>query len=65
MTIDRTMSKETRDKIDELLWKIHRRADRANDLDTLKESDRAIAFLGNLSLELLMEDERAAEVNSN
>lgn len=37
MTIDRTMSKKTWEKMDELLWKIHHRAEGANDLDTLKE----------------------------
>ncbi len=59
------MSKKTWEEIDELLWKIHCRAERANDLDTLRESDRAIALLRNLSGEILMKDERAVEMNSN
>ena len=62
MTIDRTMSKKTWEKIDELLWKIHRRAERASDLDTLKESDQANALLRNLAGEILMEDERRAAI---
>ena len=59
MTVDRIMSNKTWERIDNLLWNIHRRAERARDLDTLKESDRAIALLRNLSMEVQMEDEKA------
>jgi serine/threonine protein kinase len=60
MAIDRTMSNETWERIVELLWRIRRRAERANDIDMLTESDQAILLLKQLSVEILTEDERAA-----
>jgi hypothetical protein len=60
MAVDRTMSNETWKRIVELLWRIRRRAERANDIDMLTESDQAILLLKQLSVEILTEDERAA-----
>ena len=64
MAIDRPMSSLTWKEIDDLLWKIHRRADKTKDLDTLRDSDRAIPLLKNLSLEIQMEDEKAGQSKS-
>jgi hypothetical protein len=59
MGIDRTMSKKAWEKLDGILWKIHRRAEGNKDMETLKESDRAIQLLRNLSQERLMEEDKA------
>ena len=59
MTVDRTMSMKTWEKLDRILWKIHRTAGTKNDMDLIKESDKAIFLLRNFSAQILIEDKRA------
>jgi hypothetical protein len=59
MTTDRTMSMKTWEKLDRILWKIHRKAWTKNDMDLIKESDKAIFLLRSFSAQILIEDKRA------
>jgi len=59
MTVDRTISMKTWEKLDRILWKIRRRAGTKNDMDLIKESDKAIFLLRNFSTHILIEDKKA------
>jgi len=64
MTADRTMSMKAWEKLDRILWKIHRKARTKNDMDLIKESDKAIFLLRSFSAQILMEDKRFVESNN-
>ncbi|MGA2468524.1 MAG: hypothetical protein ABSH06_29805 [Thermodesulfobacteriota bacterium] len=61
MAANPEMSKKTWERIDELLHEIMHRARKIRDDEIYRKADQCTALLRNLSMEILMEDEKAAE----
>jgi hypothetical protein len=59
MTVDRTMSMKTWEKLERILWNIHRRAGTKNDMDLIRETAKPSLLLRSFSAQILIEDKKA------